>query len=472
MRVLVMEASSTSSKAMIYDTNNGIIDLKTKAYPKDISFNGLHDVDGIYNELISRAKELDTNYDIDAITLVGTWHNFFFCDDKKSPLSKAYTWESTFGSEYISKLREDIDYVKFQHSITGCMVNAIYPVNKLQAMKNSGDDFTTKNIMNEISYVFYKLTGDVSCSESCASGFGLLNLDKLKWDKDILNTVGLDITNLPKIVRYDYTYPIKKEVADILKVAAETPVFIGEPDGAMNQLGAGALLNNTMTISVGTSAAARMVIKDEQHDPILNTWCYYAANMKLAGVAVSGATNCLDWFLDMFGGEYKTMEENISIDENSPFFLPFLFGERCPHWDDSRKGGFHNITGVHTKKDCYVAILEGILYCLYDSYLILTESLGHPDKILLSGGILKSESWLQMMADIWGRELCLQKTDQASMMGSVVIACEKFGIIDKLQDFSSSVEIINVCKPNQKNRELYLKRFEKYKAIYNSQNKL
>ena len=248
MRILVMEASTTSAKIMIYHTEKGIESIASKAYGESISKEGRHNVEGITQILFSMVKQLPNTFDIDAIALVGTWHNFLLCNNNFVPEDGSYTWESTYGSENARVLRKNKEFVKNQHRKTGCMVNSIYPAYKLLAMANNGVDFSNKMIMDEMSYIFYGLTGDISCSESCASGMGMLQVSTLQWDEHMLEQIGINKKQLPKIVKYDYTYPLKESIAKELNLKAGTAVFIGEPDGAMNQLGAGALGEGIMTI--------------------------------------------------------------------------------------------------------------------------------------------------------------------------------------------------------------------------------
>ena len=63
----------------------------------------------------------------------------------------------------------------------------------------------------------------------------------------------------------------------------------------------------------------------------------------MSGAAVSGACNCIDWFREKFmGGRMSFAELDLGeeLPGRMPVFLPFLFGERNPGWNDGRMGGF------------------------------------------------------------------------------------------------------------------------------------
>ena len=152
-----------------------------------------------------------------------------------------------------------------------------------------------------------------------------------------------------------------------------------------------------MTLSVGTSGALRLAYDEPVLPENASTWCYYVLNGKrLAGAATSGAGNCLEWFAKKAykgsGLKFKqldkiAMEVNV---EKAPIFSPFLFGERNPGWQDSRQGGFMGLKSHHEIGDLYHAVLEGVLFNLFQCYKTLINITGEPQEIRISGGIENS----------------------------------------------------------------------------------
>jgi len=195
-----------------------------------------------------------------------------------------------------------------------------------------------------------------------------------------------------------------------------------------------------MTLSVGTSGALRMahhgpVIPDEQ-----STWCYYCAEgFHLIGAATAGAGNCVNWFVkDLMGGAmgFGQLETAAAAADpaTAPYFLPFLFGERCPGWDDGRLGGFCGIAPEVGTGAMYRAVLEGVLFNLYQNYLILVEMTGLLSTISISGGITKSPLWMGMAADVFGAELTENTGEHASLLGAAYMAQRTMGQITSLKD--------------------------------------
>jgi len=243
------------------------------------------------------------------------------------------------------------------------------------------------------------------------------------------------------------------------------------PDGAMNQVGSGALATGTMTFSVGTSGAMRLSVPKPVIPDFPSTWCYLSPHAWMSGAATAGCTNCVDWFKERFfdsGVNYHNIEHQLAKSINrsdSAVFLPFLFGERCIGWKDERLGGFMDIRPQHGVLDLYSSVLEGVLLNLYQCYEALTAVSGVPQKVKLSGGILNSRYWLQMCADIFQTPMEADPATHSSIMGGVAIAMEHLGLIPGLIDLQLPTG--DIITPNPNNADMYRKRYERYLYWYN-----
>jgi gluconokinase len=151
-----------------------------------------------------------------------------------------------------------------------------------------------------------------------------------------------------------------------------------------------------------------------------------------------------------------------------PHFLPFIFGERCPGWNDAKPGGFYGLRDRHGPVDLYFSVLEGILFNLYQCYEALCAASGKtPSQIQLSGGILNSERWMQLCADIFGRELFCAKIPHSSMVGGAVLAMAVTGHLDRIDRYQ--VETGKTVYPNPEMRGLFQERYQRYLSFYRNE---
>jgi gluconokinase len=465
MLVLALESSTTSAKAMLYSTEDGVINMVTKEYPLVDNDTQTQDAEGVLLLTMQVGKQVSAGRKIDCIVLSGVWHSVVLCDKNMKPQTRVLSWANSQAAAICNQIRSNKEDVIEFYKTTGCMVNAIYPVFKLLYFKEQGYNLEDYFIFGQGSYNTYRLTGKRIVTDCMASGSGLLNIHDKKYDKRIINQIGINESQLCEIVTYKDMVPLSEEGAALLGLNAGIPVIPPCADGALNQVGVGALEEGVMTFSVGTSAAIRLTTSKPIIPEEPSTWCYLTPTSWLSGAATSGACNCTDWFIDNFYQvSYKEIEESSYGVIDSPVFLPFLFGERCPGWQDNRRGAFIGIQPNHKKADFYLAAQEGILFNIFQSYKVLCMLNGKPRKIILSGGILKSNFWTQMCVDIFGVEMEIPTVDQSSLMGAVILASEVMGSISDIQTYK--FEKGQIIKPNPQKKEFYLRKYEKYEYWY------
>lgn len=472
VNILALEVSTSAAKAMIYSLEEGIKGVFSVPFKDTINDVVSQDPEGIYQAVIECAKALieHEGCSIDAIGLGSTWHSVLFLDRERKPMGRIKTWASTEAAPTAGRYRKDDKLRRWFYQRTGCMVHSIYPVWKYLHAKEQGQVDPQGYLSSQPEYVFEKLTGQMGVSRSVASGTGFMNIHTLEWDEEILDFVGLKVSQLAPLYELDHTAPLSQEAASQLGLKAGIPVTLPGPDGALNQVGAGAMGPGIMTMSVGTSGALRVTSPVPVLPDNPSTWCYYVIHGKrLAGAATSGAGNCVQWFgkrLNRGSISYRALDELASkIDiQDAPIFLPFLYGERCPGWEDTRTGGFVDLKPHHEVGHLHYAILEGVLFNLYQCYVVLEKLMGVPKEIRISGGIENSRWWLQMAADIFQREIYTSNVEHASTMGAVAVALKATGAIKSLEEFNPSQG--EKIVPNESMAQIYAKRFERYMEWY------
>ena len=469
MNILVLEASTSSAKAMVYSGEGKILREHSAPYRGEGFSVAVQNPQKVLGGLLAVGKEAAEGFQIDGISLGGTWHSLLLADRAGCPKTDCYTWAYTGAAETAAHFRQDEEETARYYHKTGCMTHSTYPFFKWLHLAEEGLCLRQGDkLMTQGSYIYYQLTGQAVESVSMASGSGFLNLCSRIWDGELLERVSLKVENFPRLEEYTYTAPLTEEAANFLGLRPGIPVVPAHPDGALNQVGSGALGDGAMTLSAGTSGAIRMAFDRPCLSVHPSIWCYCAPGKYLAGAATSGCTNCLDWFAaQVLGGRYSLRELDQMAEASgteTPVFLPFLFGERCPGWQDSRLGGFLEIKGNHSTGQLYRAILEGTLFNLYQCYEVLTREAYFPREIRASGGVMKSPLWLQMLANIFGREITVHPSEQASMLGAAALGLTALGVLDSPEQFSAGAGKI-IC-PEERSTALYREKYIRYQQAY------
>lgn len=474
MNILALEASTSSAKAIIYSSREGIIGALDQPYDERISDVTTQDPEGVYRALLRCGKTLRESFEgpIHGIALSSTWHSLLFLDKDHSPIGRTLTWANNKAADTVDRYKRNGDLVDSIYRRTGCPTHTTFPLWKwIHAKEEVHIDEGSVFLSSQPEYIFRSLTGERGVSRSVASGSGFMNIHTLDWDEEILEFAGLSIDQLAPLRESDYSAPLNGEAAGFLGVKAGIPVVITGPDGALNQVGAGAMGDGIMTMSVGTSGAIRIATDEPIIPHVPSTWCYYVAEGKrLAGAAISGAGNCVNWFVKKLNkGVYSYEDLEGMVDHSrlidAPVFLPFMYGERSPGWRGARLGGFEELRENHGIGELYYSILEGILFNLYQCYEILIKVGGTPHEIRISGGIENSPWWLQMAADIFQKEIHTFDLEHASIMGAAALALKSMGEISSVQDLEQKPK--KVIAPDRDKTDFYNQRFHRYKTWYN-----
>ena len=196
-------------------------------------------------------------------------------------------------------------------------------------------------------------------------------------------------------------------------------------------------------------------------------WCYYGVDGWVSGAAISGACNCVNWFMERALGRKLSFDELEQGDwnlEDLPVFLPFLFGERCPGWNDARRGGFLGVLPEHGPKELYRGLLAGILCNLYQCYETLCACSQEPLDIRVSGGVLHSPQWTQMLADFLQRELLCANEPDASTIGAALLAAHAAGDPAPLGQGSNTS--MHRVRPRASQAEACRSLYERYRSAY------
>jgi sugar (pentulose or hexulose) kinase len=83
------------------------------------------------------------------------------------------------------------------------------------------------------------------------------------------------------------------------------------------------------------------------------------------------------------------------------------------------------------------------------------------------GGGSKSDTWIQLSADIMGQPFIRPVITEAGALGAAIMAGTGCGVFRSFQEgVDAMVKLDKTYEPDLKKHELYQKRFEKYKQAW------
>ncbi len=485
---VIIEISSSSAKVLLYNLATGEQQIAQEPLPYTVNDGRSHDTQGVYKIALGLAKTIirkekerwkTDRVHIDTIVIVTTWHSLAVMTRNGEPLTRTWLWSGL--------LDESLEHEKIQpiqaYERTGCHATMIYPVNKWLYLTQEGRELAAIASSNQIwlgdqaSYVYYQLTGYFETSSTMASGSGFYNLIEEDYDKDIQRTAGIKREQLPT-VRDGYRL-ILPDIAEDLGISQTAKVYTPVSDGGMNQYYYGNDANGIISASIGTSGALRCYV----NQPMLSEkhlWCYRLGKGYILGAAIAGAGNLLNSYREKLFPEIelKDLEQAIRTTMRKPrspyLFMPFELGERNPGFRQDHSYGFFDSNGRKIPREMYevmplegrlelaIALLEGILFNLYQCYRYLLKADIPVKKIRLSGGILRSNIWVQMFADVFQEDVYKDDQIHASVFGGLYYGLRMNGLEVPSND-EGEVVTPDISIETQ---AYYKKKYEQYLSQY------
>nr|WP_319472871.1 FGGY-family carbohydrate kinase [uncultured Sphaerochaeta sp.] len=455
MKLLALEISTSSHKAQYYDTLTG--------YSRVLSARNIvtASIDELCNQVILLGRNVAEGNTVDRITTAGTWHSLVVCNARHTPVMPLSDWMDIPSRSLCDTLRKDDSFVDSYYHQSGAMVNAIYPFFTLLKLQKEGALSTQHRVSSLASYLHYRLTGAWKETASMLSGMGLLSTQDTsihQMAKDLNCTIA-------PLAAWDCVSPLSEEAGRILGQKAGIAVLPPFPDGSLNQVGSEAEDEQIMTLSMGTSAALRLSVSSPWFSPTRSTWLYRSPTSYLLGAATSGCANCVDWYKTLaFASDisYAMIEQPLKHETEIPIFLPFIAGERCPGWIDTRQSSFHDLVASTSASVMYQAVLAGVVANIYQCYEQILKSSQEIKTIRLSGGVLQSSFWKHMCCNYFGLPMEEDTQAQASLFGALVLASRSVG-----EDLFKTLAVKrNRLEPDARLHALYQEHYKRYLHWY------
>jgi gluconokinase len=411
-------------------------------------------------------------------------HTLMSLDTNGHPLTASITYADNRATEQAARLREELAGPAI-HQRTGTPIHPMSPLTKLLWFRErDADTFNRATKWVSIKeYVFYRLFGGYVVDHSIASATGLFNLEWLKWDDGVLEMLRLSDEKLSRPVPTTHIVQgLKPEYVDRLGLDRGTPFAVGANDGVLANLGVGATEPGVVACPIGTSGAVREVVARPQIDDERRLFCYALTEHRwVIGGPINNGGIALRWARDGLFPDLKAvareqgrdpyelmgeMAGEVPAGSEGLVFLPYLAGERAPHWNADLSAVFFGLTMRHRREHVIRAVMEKVIYQMYSVALALEKVAGEPHEIRATGGFARSALWRQMMADVFCREVAFPDSHESSCWGAVLLGMEALGAIDSLDNSKHLTKVSTRHQPDENSARIYKELIEIFIRLY------
>ncbi|HEX6513672.1 MAG TPA: gluconokinase [Chloroflexota bacterium] len=424
--VLALDVGTSSTRALAYDARGRARPAATAraghrltTTPDGGAFLDPDELLQTASGCLEQARKGLSSAPLAAMAMDCFWHSLIGVDDSGEPLTPVLTWADTRASKAAEELRGMLDEAAI-HARTGCRLHASYWPAKLRWLAHSEPAAyrRTKRWMSFGEYVQWRLTGELVCSLSMASGTGLLDVRTCQWDAPLLEALRLDPERLSPLVDVDHPLP-----------GFWLPA-VG--DGASSNIGSGCSGPDRLALNMGTSSALRVVKEDASGELPMGLWKYRVDRRRaLIGGALSEGGNLWAWLRSMLRlPSLRATEAELaamSPDAHGLTVLPFVAGERSTGWHADARLTVSGVSLATRPVELLRAALEAVAYRLAAVHEQL-EPFAPGARIVASGtAMVGSATWAQVVADVLGQPVQVLNDPEVTARGAALLALEALG---------------------------------------------
>ena len=467
--ILAIDIGTSATKVVLFDEEARQLSVVRRHYPVLAPQSGWSEqepdriVQAVIEGMAQGLRALPATATLVGIVFSSQLYSILAVTDDGRPLSQSLTWSDTRSADDAAFIRSQPE----AHGIyqrTGCPIDAIYPLAKIRWLRRNFCWARKTRFVSIKEYVLFHLTGRWVVDWSVASATGLFDIHRQRWDDNALAMLGLTSSALSELASpRQMLTGLRPELAAQVGIAVGTPLILGGGDGPLASIGVGAYQSGALAINVGTSAAARVLIREPLVDPGGSLWTYVAdEQLWVIGGIVSSGGIVYEWALRNFlagvqdaevGGvaaraEAERLAAGVPPGAENLLFVPYLGGEQCPAWNPHTRGSFFGLDFHHERGHFMRAIYEGITRSIYRIGERIQAALAvNFDQIRTTGGVSTSPLWLQIAADMFGVPIAVPETAEGSARGAAVVGLMALGFKRDLTEFPALVEAQQLVSP-------------------------
>ena len=431
-------------------------------------------VDGAVDAVLARAGSF-----ADEIAAVGAdsmASTILALDASGRPVTPVYTYADTRSGPDVEALRAELD-LGAVYERTGCPQHTSYVPGRIRWLRRT-DPASAKAAarwMDISTFLYSQWFGrnDVSSSYSVASWSGMLDRHRLAWDTDLLARVDLAVDALPPLAPYGEPIGgLTGEYARRWPPLRDVPFYLSVGDGASANVGTGCVSPERMALTVGTTAAMRVLVTGPSPAVPPGLWAYrLGSDATLLGGAFSEGGSVVTWASDALRlPPASGLDEALSAlvpDGHGLTVLPFITGERSTGWSTEATGTIRGLRASTTPLEMLQAFMEAVAYRFGLVAELLAPCLDREPQIVASGGAIHSSPyWLQTMADVLQRPVCVSSEVEDTSRGTAALALHAMGEWPALD--TCPAEIVRTHEPDPARADLHREGMERQRAFYST----
>ncbi|MFW9805336.1 MAG: xylulokinase [Candidatus Thorarchaeota archaeon] len=493
--VLAIDSGTTGVRSMFFDKSGNVLG---KAYSEFESYFPSpswveQDAESWWSKSCETIKRALSESGLDAERVIGISvtnqrETIVPVDDNGLPLRRAIVWQDRRTVPQCTWIENEIPQDAV-YSISGLTVDPYFSAPKILWIKQHEASVFNKThkFLLVHDYLIHKLSGEYVTDFSNASRTMLFDIRLANWSDRLLDTFGIPLEKLPSTVESgtmigELTSQASKETG----LKEGIPIVAGGGDQQCAALGVGVVKEGRLKSTTGTGTFILAHSKTVRLDPGLRVLCsrHVVPNSFVVEASMFTTGSALKWFRDNLGSEERKVADERGMDpydiiteeadkipagSEGVIHIPHFVGAGAPNWNPHSRGIFAGLALGHTRAHIIRAILEGVSYEIRSNVEVMRE-LGLPSKeVRVTGGAARSETWMQIQANILRMPVIRTQMEEATAVGAAILACKGIGVFKSVsQAAEEMVKTLSPLTPTNETLDVYQKGYKKFKELYSA----
>ena len=440
--VLALDQGTTSSRVALIDEQEKIVAILNREFPQIYPNEGWveHDPMDIWSSqygvmMETLAKSGVSMQDVAAIGITNQRETTIVWEKSTGkPVYNAIVWQCRRTADRIEELKK-AGYAEKIRRKTGLIPDAYFSASKIEWILDNVDGAREKAERGELlfgtvdSWLIWKLTDGLvhATDRTNASRTMLYNIEKMDWDKELLELFRIPHCMLPEVKSSGEIFgfatlggvrvPIAGVAGD--QQAALFGQGCYERGEGKNTYGTGCFLlmnaGEACPISEnGLLTTLAATLKEEKPQYALE------GSVFIGGAVIQWLRDEMRFFTESKDAEYYAKKVP---DTGGVYLVPAFTGMGAPYWDMYARGTIVGITRGTKREHIIRAAQESIAFQSADLVAAMEKDTGAKLKSLkVDGGASRDSFLMQFQADILGAEVVKPKQHETTAIGVARLA--------------------------------------------------
>lgn len=379
---------------------------------------------------LAEAGRLD---DVGLVAASAQWHSVVPLDADGEPLGPVLTWLDTRPTPP-SGTPEPVDPTAF-HYRTGTWWHRFYWNVRLPWLREQLDGAPAR-FAGLIEYVFGALLDEAPMSVSQASATGMFDLGTLDWDSEACELAKVRDGELPELAPSDWRGRLRSGYARRWPALRDVEWAPPVGDGAASNVGSRAVDSRHVAVTVGTSAAVRLIQPAEPGallPPLpVSLWRYRVDHEHIVtGTAFSGGGNLFAWAeRELRLPEGAELEEALArIPPGGGVRAdPRMGGDRPPGLAPAGSGQLIGLGFNTTAVDMFAGLMSALCRQVAVGLAEIESTVDQPVSVILGGGAVAASGWWRrsFQTALAPREVQHVTNPEIGATGAALVAIGRF----------------------------------------------